>query len=537
MPRTAALRQLKRLSHQCAQFRADPGADASWSAPPRGRRGPNGLPLGRREFLAATVSLAATALAMPSLAAASRGPSVVIVGGGLAGLVAALTLADAGVGATLCEASTRLGGRISTVRGWRDGQTSESGGELFDPTHRTMLALARRFRLSLVDAVAAEPPGADETYYFSGQYYASAQLALDFAPVAEAIGQDAAAARYPTTFANSTPAAVALDRVSVFEWIETRVPGGHRSPLGALLDVVFRVEFGANTADQSALNLVYELADTDSVTLADERYRIAGGNDHLPQAIGRTLRATRLGWRLIAVSRNADGTVALTFNVLGATRELRADHVILAVPFAVLRDIDYRDAGFDTLKHHAIEQLGNGRNAKLQLQFLTHYWSQRARGSGFSNGTAFADTGFDTTWDASLGQRGASGLLTDYTGGDDALALETSPPDSDAHRNRAVARSAKRFLGQVEPLWPGIRGQWTGLARLSLPWLDPNFNASYAYWRVGQYHTIAGYEGVPQQNIHFAGEHCSVDFQGLMEGAATEGARAAQEVLHDLGKR
>jgi len=30
---------------------------------------------------------------------------------------------------------------------------------------------------------------------------------------------------------------------------------------------------------------------------------------------------------------------------------------------------------------------------------------------------------------------------------------------------------------------------------------------------------------------HFAGEHGSTDFQGFMEGAAVEGARAAEEII------
>jgi monoamine oxidase len=39
-----------------------------------------------------------------------------------------------------------------------------------------------------------------------------------------------------------------------------------------------------------------------------------------------------------------------------------------------------------------------------------------------------------------------------------------------------------------------------------------------------------------QGNVHFAGEHCSINFQGYMEGGASEGVRAANEVLADLKK-
>ena len=51
---------------------------------------------------------------------------------------------------------------------------------------------------------------------------------------------------------------------------------------------------------------------------------------------------------------------------------------------------------------------------------------------------------------------------------------------------------------------------------------------------IGQYQTIAGYEGVRQGNCVFAGEHCSINFQGFMEGGASEGQRAANEILADL---
>ena len=68
----------------------------------------------------------------------------------------------------------------------------------------------------------------------------------------------------------------------------------------------------------------------------------------------------------------------------------------------------------------------------------------------------------------------------------------------------------------------------------SLPALDPNLGASYSYWRVGQYTSFAGYEKVRQGNVFFAGEHCSLEYQGYMEGGAAEGARAAKEILAEL---
>ena len=101
-----------------------------------------------------------------------------------------------------------------------------------------------------------------------------------------------------------------------------------------------------------------------------------------------------------------------------------------------------------------------------------------------------------------------------------------------------VQQDAKAFLGGLEKVFPGGTAKWNGRAASSLPALDPNLGASYSYWRVGQYTSFAGYEKVRQGNIFFAGEHCSVDYQGYMEGGAAEGARAAKEILDQLrGKK
>ena len=51
---------------------------------------------------------------------------------------------------------------------------------------------------------------------------------------------------------------------------------------------------------------------------------------------------------------------------------------------------------------------------------------------------------------------------------------------------------------------------------------------------MGQYTRFAGYESVRQGPVHFAGEHCSLEFQGYMEGAAREGARAALEIVREV---
>jgi monoamine oxidase len=134
----------------------------------------------------------------------------------------------------------------------------------------------------------------------------------------------------------------------------------------------------------------------------------------------------------------------------------------------------------------------------------------------------------------SRAQPGKSGLIVNYSGGDVAGAFEPAFPYSHADDDPKVSAYARAFLRQFETVFPGITAQWNGRATLSAPMLDPNLLCSYSYWKVGQYTAFSGYEGVPQGSIHFAGEHCSQDFQGYMEGGASEGGRAALEVFHAL---
>ena len=66
----------------------------------------------------------------------------------------------------------------------------------------------------------------------------------------------------------------------------------------------------------------------------------------------------------------------------------------------------------------------------------------------------------------------------------------------------------------------------------------PNFpwtNGSYAGYRVGQWTTIGGAEGAPVGRLYFAGEHCSREAQGYMEGGCETGEAAAAAILKDLG--
>jgi monoamine oxidase len=506
--------------------------------------------ISRREFVrrggavGAAVALAGPMALARSARASTGGSRIAIIGGGIAGLTAALTLQDKGVYADVYESHpSRVGGRMHSD--WQEGpsfasfwggQQAELCGELIDSNHKTILQLAQRFKLATVDLLQAQPTGTEDTYWIFGTDYPYAQASSDFKPVHNILQTQVQQAGYPTLYNSSTPAAQFFDRMTLYDWIDAYVPGGQGSQLGALLNAAYNEEYGAETAGQSALNLINVLGyksgpGTWSIYGAsDERYHIVGGNSNLPVAIANTLPSGSIhfGYAMTSLTLASDGSINVAF---GNGKTINADHVILCMSFSVLRTLNYKKAGFDTLKETAITQLGSGQNAKLMLQFNSRPWS-----SSGSTGSLYSDLPFQSAWEVTRGQSGSTGILVDYPGANQARSMGQSVPYSTNATNSNVTNYAQRFLVQVEPIIPGITEQWNGKAMLSTPATDPNFLCSYSYWKPGQYTRFSGYEKARQGNIHFAGEHCSQDFQGFMEGAASEGVRAANEILGDLKK-
>lgn len=504
----------------------------------------DGNGLTRREFVTGLGAVGVMPLLPKWGEASANSPRIAIVGGGIAGLSCALALQDRGVQATIYEASHRVGGRMfSETDYWNQGQISEWCGELIDSGHQTVRSLARRFNLPLDDLLAAEPANSEELYYFSG-YYTYNQAKNDFAAILDKVRDDLKAAGYPTRYDAYTPKGQILDHMSISDWIDWRVPGGHDSNLGQLLDVAYNIEYDAETSDQSALNLLYLLGYLPNYGnafslfgVSDERFHIRGGNQKLPEAIRNHLGDSwfQFGMELRSISLLNDQSYRLRFRPAqgGGFVEVNCDYVVLAIPFAVLRDIDYSNAGFDGLKHTAIQQLGRGRNGKLQLQFNSRFWSQGTFAGRVSNGSTYSDTGYQCSWEVTRAQTGSNGILNLYSGGSVTESMGTRVPFAKDF-NALANLDANTGLMQLQPVFPGIAAAANGKLTQSLPHLSPYFKASYSYYRVGQYTAFGGHEGATQGAVLFCGEHTSQDFQGYMEGGASEGERAAKELLQML---
>jgi monoamine oxidase len=466
------------------------------------------------------------ALSPRAARAATGGTRIGVIGAGLAGLSAAYSLQQAGLRADVHEAHpTRAGGRCWSDRSF--GQVFEHGGELIDQGHTAVRQLAQGLGLTLDNLLSAEQNGSEATYYFDGEPYPFAQATDDLKAIWQQIHGDVSAASYPTLYNLSTERGRELDAMSITKWIASYVPGGTRSKLGQLLDVAYNIEYGAECSQQSSLNMLYLLGYSGQGQLrifgpSNEKYHVRGGNDLIPNALVAKLDGQiAFGSELVALRPgSAAGTWVVSLRQGATTRDVTYDRVVLALPFSILRSsVDLSRAGFPARKTTAIDEMGMGTNSKLHLQFASRHWNTLG-----SNGETYADTGYQNTWEVTRAQPGTSGILVNYTGGTIGASFGSGTP----------ASRAKQFLGQVEPVLPGITPKWNG--RAAVDWWQgyPWTKGSYSYWKVGQYTKFAGAEREAVGSCHFAGEHTSIDFQGYLNGAVETGQRAAGEILSAL---
>ncbi len=509
--------------------------------------------IARGDFVRGLGAAATAAATLPEFVARGSARAlgrerIVVVGAGIAGLVTAMHLRDAGIASTIYESSSRVGGRMHSERHyWNQGQHTEWCGAMVDSTHENVRGLARRFNLGLLDTYSQRPPHARDTCYLDDRYYPMTDADRDFAKIYPILQSQLAALPETTTYATANAAARRLDATSMRDWIGRYVPGGLNSQLGRLIAESYRNEYGRGIEELSAVNLVVQLGQQRTwaqdrhmnvLGYSDQRYILASGSQSLPEAIAATLPAggIRFNRRLFALRRMANATYELRFASGGAVETVYADRVVLAIPFVTLRSVDYSAAGFDAAKSDAIENLGYGFHTKLHLQFdkrawmrANHPWPEP------TTGQIWTTLRVQSALDFSLGQHGADGLIEVFTASGPAMLDTPAVPYATVGESPAVRRHVDRFFEQLDRIWPGVSSSWNGRATFGNAQADPNIRASYSCWLVGQCTTIAGHESIAQGRVHFAGEHTSVEYQGFMEGGAASGFRAADEILADYG--
>ena len=386
----------------------------------------------------------------------------VVVGAGLAGLVAADELARGGVEVVVLEARSRVGGRVWS-RELPNGAVVEMGAEFILPGNTAIRELVDRFGLGLWDKGMRY-----------GQRDPRGGLAVtpqELADAVEVVGRE---------LPEAPPDQTAREFLEGLE-----IAPGARDALLARTEIS-----SANSADEVAVRDLGGIAHVDS----EPAPSIAGGNQRLPLAIASELgAAVRLSTPVQRIVWGGDGVR------IGA--DLEADACVVAVPASVLGRIEFEPA-LPPERSEPLAAVRYGEAAKLFVPLHTaappsavmsvpeRYWAWTATGAGdapqpvvsaFAGSPgALAGLGVDAGpehWLGSLGWlrpdlelRPEGALLSTWS--DDPwvrAAYSTSPPTELAEASQTplgpLAFAGEHLGGEFAPLMEGANRSGRAAAR------------------------------------------------------------------------
>ena len=443
-------------------------------------------------------------------------PKVVIIGAGISGLTAAHYLKKSGVVKyEIYDALKRCGGRMHTIPEFLPGITVDIGGEFVDTVHTEMLALCKEFNIELNDYFSDplhEGEGR-EWYVINDKRYTIKQVFNEFKNFLPVIQKDleSCGENY------DTPDAIRLDKLSLEEYLAKI---GITGWLKELLRCGYLSEFGLDLQDNSALNFIDMLgvSETNEIELygdSDERYSIKGGVVSLINEMVASVGNIHLEHKLVEINKSGSGYSIIFEN--GKTTY--ADVIICTIPFSVLRDVKFNVGTIKPQKLKAIKELGYGQNAKLFLGFDERVWRKYK-----TIGYLFNDK-IHNGWDSSFGQTDnkGPGIYTVFLGGKDAIDMAANKND--------VERYVNMYLPLLDKIYPGMKSKFNDNADIAWWPKSKITKGSYSAFYPGQWNDVAPYITEPIGNIYFSGEHCSVDFQGFMNGGAQTGKDVALALL------
>lgn len=467
----------------------------------------NGAAVGRRAVITGglgTLAGLSAASAATVTAAAERSIDVLVIGGGLAGLIAARDLAKSGHKVLLVEARPRLGGRVAWDR--LAGEEIDSGGTWFHWHQAAIWREVQRYELEVV-----ERPNADR-YFISvgGTLRAMAPEELD-ARLRRALpifwGDPALQAGLPRPFSVQAggEAFVALDRMSV----EDRLRAIRLDPVDeAALRAIFS-DFG-RPLDQVSLawamqRMANGLWTYESFMALFAVYRLRGTMRALCDAI----RADggfdiRLGAPATAIDHGVDGVTVRTAD--GSRLTARA--AVVATPVEAWRAIRFSP---DLPADHR-QAATEGMAAPRLSNFIMH-----VRGvPGVVNSFAAAGVEpFEFTF--TYRSIGGGQLLSGY-----AMEGGLGTRDGKARLEAAL----RRFAPEAELV--DVVGHDWGREPFSL--------GGSGSLKVGQMSRFIDRLDVPLGRLCFAGADIAPQFAGFLTGAVESGARAARRIDGILGR-
>lgn len=440
---------------------------------------------------------------------------ILVLGAGIAGLVAAYELKKQGHDLTILEARNRPGGRIHTLREpFAPGLYAEAGAMRIPLSHVLPLHYVREFGLELAPFTGEN----DQTYYFLQNRKlriaeAKARPACIPYEFAEREGVGSVQQMWRQTIrpiaekirTKPGPAWQELhekyDSLSLRQFLEKQSWSEEAMELFGLL------ENHESEMDISILEILREELDNCFCDL----YQIKGGMDRLPHALYRHLNGqVRFGAVVRAIGQDADGVTAVYHTPAGKFT-VRADYMICTIPFAVLRHIDILQP-FSREKQKAIRELHYHASGKIFLQTAHRFWEEE----GIYGGATITDLPIRNLFYPEHGRETGRGvLLASYTWGEDALRWSSlTEPDR--------VREAMELVAKIHPQMPaafehGVSVMWQE---------DPFAGGAYAFFEAGQERQLAATCSAPEGRIFFAGEHTS-QLRAWIQGAMDSGIQAA----------
>jgi monoamine oxidase len=407
-------------------------------------------------------------------------PTVTVIGGGFAGLSAALMLHDAGVAVVVAEARDRVGGRVWSVR-LANGAVAELGGEWIFSGSDVLEELCARFDLSLLptgtDFALRERPGTGATGPDQDAFLRAATEAL------ERLGAGDLRTRTVGDFLSSVPGSDAARAT-----VRARLQGTFAADLG---DVALRAAIADHAFRPGG---------------AGPSFRIDGGNDALARGIAHALPDVRLRTLVDSIHRDDSGVEAIA-----GSRRIRAHAAVVALPAPIAARLRFEPE----LPREVLEALGRlpvGVAAKLVVA---------TRRAPELQAVQSAEPPF-WCWTA-LGEGGGTRkCLTSFAGS--TVAQE---------QLRTDRLDGGRWMGKLRELAPEVEPDGEPLV---YAWASDRFAmGAYAAWDNPSFDR-AEVVRRPVERVAFAGEHTAPEgFHGTMEGALRSGRRAAAQVLDMLG--
>jgi len=488
----------------------------------------NNFSKSRREFLkttAKTATVASLASLLP-LGACNRisNPRIAIVGGGMAGLNCGYQLFKAGFDFTLYEGDKRIGGRMySRMDLFGENMSTEFGAEFLDTDHAEMLSLVEEFELELIDT--HQDDVIRDTFYFEGRTISEEEVIAEFQKAIPIIMED----RLQCGDDYDTEKAIELDNLSLDRYWRTL---GISDWFEDLLDRAYMAEFGLECREQSSLNFVSMIGLDTSEGFkvfgeSDERFKVVGGNDTIPKKIAEKIEGKIRYEHLLQSIQKIGSRYKLKFS---NSEEVSADIVVMCIPFTVLRNIEIKVADVSPEKLACINELGYGQNNKIMLAMSSRVWRQMNPSragylvhssihNGWDNGHMQGNNEGDTGYTIFLGGKTSHSYAE--------IAKEAQLKD------KLPPAYASVFAETLDKIYPGFKASFKDFNYAAFWTNNPFVQGSYTCFKTGQWAKFSNIIGERAGNLFFAGEHCSLEYSGYMNGAAETGRSAAELIIQE----